>query len=142
MNNTIKSYDDFLEEKERMKNLLVLQKKHLQDNWEEFKIELHPVNNVFHVLGQMTKRDKTNPLLNLGINLVGDILLNKILLSRAGWITRLAVPFVVKNYSSHILGKKGRSLISKVGQIFKKKSISDNGYELPANGSTAGSRQN
>ena len=136
MINPIKSYDDFLEEKERMKNQLVLQKKHVQDNWEEFKMELQPVNNAFHVLGQMTSRDKTNPLLNLGINLVGDILLRKILLSRAGWFARLAVPFVVKNYSSHILAQKGRSLISKVGRIFKKKSMSHNGQELRALGST------
>lgn len=114
MNKTIKTYNDFLEEKERMTNLLVLQKKKVSDNWTSVKHELLPVSNVFGVIGKMTTRDKSNPLIGMGLKFAGDVLLKNFVFAKAGWLTKLAVPFIVKNYSSHILVDQTKTFSEKL----------------------------
>jgi hypothetical protein len=149
MNKKITTYNDFLEEKERIKNLHALHKQHVSQHWTEFKEGLTPVGNAFSAIGKMAHRDKSNPLVNMGLNVAGDLLLKRVLLAKAGWFTKLAVPFVVKNYSSHLLAAKGRGLLHRVLDIFRKKpaprhmssatydqggyrSASDPGYQRPA----------
>lgn len=109
------------EERERLKNLLVLQKQHIVENWNGVKEELSPVQNVFGAIGKMAKGNKSNPVVNLGLKLAGDIFLKNFVLAKAGWVTKLAVPFVVKNYSSHVLADKGRTFFSKLGKLFSHK---------------------
>ena len=41
-------------------------------------------------------------------------------MAKAGWVTKLAVPFVVKNYSSHLLAEKGGNFLGKVFNFFGK----------------------
>jgi len=120
MSKTIKTYNDLLEEKERLTLLLARQRQTISDNWIDVKEELAPVGNVFGVLGKMAKGDKSNPLLNMGLKFAGDMLLKNFLFAKAGWITRLAVPFLVKNYSSHILADQSNSLFGKIGRIINR----------------------
>ena len=110
----IQSYDDLVEERKRLENLLVVHRKQIETNWEEVKEEFKPVNNIISFFSKLTTRDRTNPLVNMGIDLAGDVVLRKFILGRAGWLTKLAVPFLVKNYSSNMLADKGKSLISRV----------------------------
>src|SRR5688572_18519368 len=102
MNRTIKTYDDLLEEKQRLESLIVLQRQQVKTDWAEMKEEFRPVSNIIAFFGKLTHRDKSNPLLNMGIDMAGDILLRKFLLAKAGWFTRLTVPFLLKNYSSNV----------------------------------------
>ena len=112
--NKIQTYDDLLEEKKRLELLLVNQKQVISANWTGLKDEFQPVNNVFSFLSKLTTRDKTNPLVNMGVDLAGDVFLRKLLLARAGWLTRLVVPFLLKNYSSNVFADKGKSLLQNV----------------------------
>lgn len=126
--NQIQSYDDLLEEKKRLEQLLSTQKAQISANWVEMKEEFKPVNNVISFFSKMTTRDKTNPLMNIGIDVAGDLVLRKILLARAGWATRLVVPFLLKNYSSNVLADKGKSLFQRIKHILK---INKNGKPQP-----------
>jgi hypothetical protein len=69
----------------------------------------------------MATRDHTGPLANFGIDFSIDLLVRKILLARAGWFTKIFVPFLVKNYSSHIISDEHRTnLAKKIQNIFNK----------------------
>src|SRR5215204_182908 len=117
--NTIETYEDLLEEKKRLEALLVINKEQVSTNWVEMKKEFEPVNNILSFFSKMTTRDKSNPLVNMGIDVAGDLVLRKILLARAGWATRLVVPFLLKNYSSNVLADKGKSFLQRVKHWFK-----------------------
>ena len=117
--NQIQNYDDLLEERKRLEQLLIIQKEQISANWIEIKKEFEPVNNVVSFFSKLTTRDKTNPLVNMGIDVAGDLLLRKILLAKFGWATRLVVPFLLKNYSSNVLADKGKSFIHKIKHWMK-----------------------
>jgi len=115
----IQTYDDLLEEKKRLEQLLLIQKDQITGHWVEMKEEFKPVNNIISFFSKLTTRDKTNPLVNMGIDIAGDVVLRKILLAKAGWITRLAVPFLLKNYSSNVFADKGKSFLHRVKNWIK-----------------------
>lgn len=119
MNKKIQTYDDLVEERKRLEQLLILNKEQISTNWIEMKKEFEPVNNVFSFLSKLTTRDKSNPLVNMGIDVAGDLLLRKILLARAGWATRLVVPFFLKNYSSNVFADKGKSFLHRLKHWLK-----------------------
>jgi hypothetical protein len=119
MNKKIQTYDDLVEERKRLEELLVVQKQQLSSNWVEMKEGLKPVNNVFAFFGKLTHRDKSNPLVNMSLDIAGDVLLKRILLARAGWFIRIALPYVLKNYSSNIFADRGKSLVHKVKHWLK-----------------------
>lgn len=112
--NKIQTYNDLIEEKNRLEQLLTAQKEQISVNWVEMKKEFEPVNNVISFFSKLTTRDKTNPLVNMGIDVAGDLVLRKIILAKTGWATRLVVPFLLKNYSSNVFAEKGKSVIQKL----------------------------
>jgi len=117
--NKIQTYDDLMEEKNRLEQLLVVQKGQISDNWVVMKEEFTPVNNVISFVSKLTTRDKSNPLVNMGVEIAGDLVLRKFLLARAGWIIKLAVPLLLKNYSSNVFADKGKSFLHKVKHWMK-----------------------
>lgn len=123
MNNSmmIKTYDDLTAERARLEASLVLKKQRVVSDWEAVKIELEPVSNAFGVIGKMSHSSATSPLLKMGLKFASDVLLKNFVLAKAGWITRLAVPFVMKNYSSHLITDNSQGILSKlkkIGRIF------------------------
>jgi hypothetical protein len=125
MNKTIKTYDDLCEERDRLRTLRDVQKQRIKDNWESLKEEFGPVRSAFGVIGKMTHADKSNPLLNAGIKAATNLFITKFVLGRAGWVAKLAVPFVVKNYASHAFAEKGKQFFSKIGAFFSRKKDED-----------------
>jgi hypothetical protein len=115
----IQTYDDLIEEKKRLEALLIVNKEQVSTNWVEMKKEFEPVNNIIGFFSKLTTRDKSNPLVNIGIDVAGDLVLRKFLLARAGWATRILVPLLLKNYSSNVLADKGRSFLQKVKHWLK-----------------------
>ena len=121
MSETIRTYKDLCEERDRLQNLLAIQKQRVRDDWGGVKKAFEPVSNVFGVLGKMSSMEKGNPLINNGLKIAADLLIKNFVLAKAGWITRLAVPFVVKNYSSHVIADKGRIVFNKLEKLFRKR---------------------
>ena len=120
MNRTIKTYDDLRAEIVKTQNLLAAQREQVMTNWHELKQEFNPLSNVFGVVGKMVSPDKSNPLINTGLRIASDLFIKGFVLSKAGWLTRLAVPFVMKNFSSHMIADKGTNFINKLSSIFKR----------------------
>lgn len=118
----VRTYKDLLEERRRLREILAARRIMIKGDFDELKEEFAPVGKVVNVIGNLTTKDKSNPALNAGLDLIIDLLLRRIVLSRAGLITRLAVPFFVKNYSSHLLSDdKASELFSKFKKLFKKR---------------------
>jgi hypothetical protein len=134
MSQTIKTYADLCEERERIKNLMVLQKQKIKDDWKDLREEFLPVKTALGVVGKMASADKSNPLLNAGLKVASDLFLRNFILAKAGWVTKFAVPFVVKNYSSHLLAEGGGNFLDKLANLFKGKRRKSNAHAKKQNG--------
>jgi hypothetical protein len=121
MTKRITSYNDLLEEKERLKALLQAQKELIREDVSEIKEELRPVREAAGVIGKFISRDNSNPLLTMGTNTAVDLLVRKLILSRAGWFGKLIIPFLVKNYASHFVTDNIGTIKDKLFSLFSKK---------------------
>ncbi|NCI50541.1 hypothetical protein GWC95_11445 [Sediminibacterium roseum] len=119
MNSHINTYNDLLEEKKRLKLLLEERKIKVQTEFEEIKVKLKPVGAIIDTVQKMTTKDKSNPLLNMGIDVGVNLILKKLLLRNAGFIMKLLVPMLAKNYLSHEV-EEDNNIFSKVGKFFRK----------------------
>jgi hypothetical protein len=119
MINRINTYEELLEEKARLKALLKVQTAQIQDDIRGIKEELKPITNITSSLSMFFTRKAGGLLGQLGVNLLADGLVRKVLLSRSGWIIRLVVPFLIKNFGSHIVDKPGK-LLRKIKHLFGK----------------------
>ena len=91
----------------------MLQKAEFRHHANVLKEKLNPVEKVVGVVKNLTTPDTRNPLVNTGLNLAIDVLLRGFYMSKIGWLPKLIVPFVLKNVSSNLVNKKGKS-ISKI----------------------------
>lgn len=115
----IRTYQDLLEEKKQLEGELAQKRELIRKDVAELKQELKPITDIMSGLGKITAKGKANPLLSIGIGLIGDVLLKNILLPRGGWITRLVVPFLAKNFSTHVLNKDGKSIFRQLIDRFR-----------------------
>jgi hypothetical protein len=128
MTKRIQNYRQLLDEKERLESLLKLQKAAVNHDIQDIKEQLEPVRSALSLAGKLVTRDSSNLLLNAGANTLIDLVVKKLILSKAGWITRLAVPFLVKNYSSHFISESKDAIINKLLSLFGKKKT--NSHEM------------
>jgi hypothetical protein len=121
MKRKIRSYDDLEREEKLLEDLLQAQKQLVQLDILQLKAQLKPATMALQFLNKITTVDKTNPLLNQGANTAIDFILKKFVLARAGWITQLLVPLVVKNYSSHFIADHKQDFVQKIFSLFSGK---------------------
>lgn len=121
MNTRINTYEDLLQEKARLAALLQVQKEQVRNDFREIKEELAPVKSAINYIGQFTTKDSSNPLLNGAIDTAVDLVVKKLILGRAGWFTRLVVPFLIKNFASHKIEENKNTILSKIFSLFPKK---------------------
>jgi len=121
MTNTIRTYKDMQEEKKRLQELLVIQKQLIREDIEEIKESLKPVQSALSFAGKLVTRDRGNFILNAGANRIINLVLKNTILARAGWFAKLVVPFLAKNYSSHLISENKGALLSKLFSWIGKK---------------------
>ena len=117
--NNITTYNDLMQEKQRLSLLLEERKILVKTEFEEIKLKLKPLTNIVEVVEKMSSKDTSNPLLNAGISMGVNFLLKNVLLRNAGWITRLILPVLAKNYLSHEVEEKN-NIFSKIGKFVKR----------------------
>lgn len=127
MTTKINTYEDLLMEKERLKLQLQVQKQLIRQDIEDIKEEFRPVQSAISAFSKLTTRDTGNWVLNAASNKTIDLVFKKVVLARAGWLTRFVVPFFLKNYSSHVIADHKNEIISTIFSWFKKKA-SSNGH--------------
>jgi hypothetical protein len=110
----INSYDELVQRQHQVQELLGAQKELVKYDFEQLKTDLKPASVALKFVSNITTLDKRNPLINEGIDKVVDLVLKKVILARSGWITKLLIPFLVKNYSSHVIGDHKDEFIDKI----------------------------
>lgn len=119
MTKQITNYKELLEEKARLKILLAEQELQLKEDWRAVKEELQPVVFVGSTIKNFFTRKTTAAVAQVGINLLADGLVKKVLLGGTGWLTRTLVPFFIKNYASHLVDEPEK-LLNKIKHFFSK----------------------
>lgn len=114
MNKQIKTYEDLLNEKQRLEVLVQAQKQVIHYDIQEVKEKLIPVTNTLEVIKKFFTKDKTNLLLTIGSDLAINTLVKQFILSRAGWFARTIIPYFLKNYSSHFVAEQKDKWLDKL----------------------------
>ena len=107
MNNTrpISSYDDLLAEKERLKEILKIQKVQITKDLDEIREEFRPVVVASEMFGKLVKReDGKDALVTTGTNITIDLIISK-LFAKSNFFIRLLLPVILKNLTSHYIPK-------------------------------------
>ena len=115
----IKNYQDLLAVKKQLEAELVIKHVLIQKDMAELKQEWRPVTNLLSGIAKINSQGKGNPLVSMGIGIIGNLLLKNTPLARSGWIASLVVPFLAKNYSTHILNKEGTSIFRQLIDRFR-----------------------
>ncbi|MGB8193266.1 MAG: hypothetical protein WCF67_15155 [Chitinophagaceae bacterium] len=116
----ITTYDDLLRERQRLQQKLVLEKADLKYHFEILQDKLSPVEKIVGVVKNITTPDTRNPFINTGLNLTIDMLLRNFYMAKVGWLPKLVVPFVLKNLSSNLVNKKGKSIFKSLKSLIGK----------------------
>ena len=114
MSKQIKSYQDLLKEKEQLELLLKAQKELIVADIYDLKNEFRPAIDAVSFLGKIATRDKSDILITGAANQLIDLVFKKLILARTGWLTRLVIPFFIKNYSSHFIGDHKKEWVRKL----------------------------
>ena len=121
MNKSIKTYEDLLQEEQRLLQQLKAHEVLIREDIAGLKEKMKPMEKAFGVLQKMATRDHTGALANFGLDFSFDLLIRRLHLAKAGWFTKILVPFVLKNYSSHIVSDEQRARFAqKIQNLFNK----------------------
>ena len=114
MKRKIASYEDLEKEEQLLEELLKAQKQLVLADIEHVKNQLKPATAALKLFNNVISPDKRNPLLTAGTNTAIDFLLKKFVLGNSGWITKMVVPYLVKNYSSHLIADNKDNIVQKL----------------------------
>jgi hypothetical protein len=104
--NKIETYDDLLKEELALQSSLAIQKHVIQKEIMEIREHFEPLRKTVSFLSKFFTRDNTSALVGTGIGILGDIVFKNVILAKSGWLTRMVLPYLVKNYSSHVINDK------------------------------------
>jgi hypothetical protein len=116
----IRTYSDLQEEKVRLEAVLRIQKGIIHQDLIELREEFRPVLNVLSIVGKITNRNGSNPLIAMGVNLVGEVFLKNMVLSRSTNLIRLVAPFLAKKVSAYFQKNDRSTIFQKLAGIWKK----------------------
>jgi hypothetical protein len=128
MTKPIRTYEDLVQQKNQVEALLQAQKELLIYDLRQLQTEFKSATSGLSIVGNIVTRKKQGFMVDLGVNKMIDFLFKKLILSRSGWITRLAVPFIVKNISSHLISNNKEQIVEKIKSWLHK---SSNGKAAP-----------
>lgn len=118
MSKKIETYDDLLAEKARLEELAKAQKALVRDDFELVKDGVRPIgrtiSNAYSLVHSLTTRPKSSsPLINLGLDFGVELLVKRMLLANSGWLVRVVVPYLVRNYSAKLFKDSSRMTLWK-----------------------------
>jgi len=118
---TISNYKELKQEKARLASRQQELRLQIGEDWQSIKEDLKPSFLLASTMKKAFTRKASGVFTNLGINLIADGLFKKVLLARTGRLSRWIIPFLVKNYASHLVDDSDH-LIQKIKNLFSGKS--------------------
>ena len=118
MMNKIHTYEDLVERQKQMEPLLKLQKEQLR----------YDIRDLMDAGKTAVVGTSQNFFINKGVDKVVDLVVKKGVLSNAGWLYRMIVPFVVKRFSSKYIKEHKKDIKDKFFSFFRGKT---NGVKQP-----------
>ena len=113
MTRKIKTYEDLLQEEQRLTAQLASYKGLIKTDIAGVKAGLNPIKKAKEkVKSLFTRDDKNSPALNFAINFVLDFIIRKIMPNRTSVFTKTIIPFFAKNFASHMITDAQRKSIS------------------------------
>ena len=117
----IKNYKDLLQEEQRLLSQLKTKEVEIRNNLAGVKRGLKPIGRVMNIISKFTTRDKTGAFSNFGLDFGIDLIVRRFILAKAGWFTKILVPYLLKNYSSHLISEQQKArIMEKVNNFFAK----------------------
>lgn len=110
MKTNIQNMDDIRDERVRLKNQLQISKANINSELSAIKTELNPARQAVGFISDVFTTPRKG-LLSMGVGLGVDTILRRGLLARAGWVTKLVVPFLVRNVATNLISKNRTSLV-------------------------------
>lgn len=122
MTKKIKTYDDLLQEEARLTAQLSSYKQLIKTDIAGVKAGLNPIKKAKEKAKSLFVREgKNGPAINFALNFVLDYIIRKIMPNRTGVFTKTVIPFVIKNYVSHLITDEQRKAISTAANSFVEK---------------------
>ena len=117
----IRNYKDLLQEEQRLLSELKTKEVEIRNNLAGVKRGLKPIGRVMNTISKFTTRDKTGAFSNFGLDFGIDLIVRRFILAKAGWFTKILVPYLLKNYSSHLISEQQKArIMEKVNNLFAK----------------------
>lgn len=127
MTRKIKTYEDLLQEEQALTIKLATYKNLIREDITGLKTgikdKLNPVKRIADTAKNLFTFDDNGPLLNFGLRFGTDVFLRRLLLGRANWIAKVVVPYLIKNYASHLITEQQRKAVTKTVSNFVSKFI-------------------
>ncbi|MBL7835651.1 MAG: hypothetical protein JNK18_16965 [Cyclobacteriaceae bacterium] len=101
----INNYKELVAERLRVQQELALNKAGIEEEVREIKEKLKPVTGLLSFFNSDKKPSLKSTAMQVGANIGIDVLLRNTVLGRAGWLTRLIVPFIAKKLSAKVIEK-------------------------------------
>lgn len=119
MTKSISTYEELLNEEQLLLLKLQTEREIIKEDIRDIKLDIkekfEPLSSVLSVVQKGVSRDTGNWLMNTTVNKAIDLVVKKLILGRAGWLTKLVVPFFLKNYSSHFIASHKDEIMDKLG---------------------------
>lgn len=104
--NKISNYEDLVLERKRLESELARYKAVITGELDEIKHKVEPITDIVSFFSSSKNPPATNNrLLQAGANLGIELLVRQKLLSKAGWLTKLVLPIILKKVSSRAIEK-------------------------------------
>jgi hypothetical protein len=107
-NPEIKNIDDLHLEKQRLKANIKIHKENIGLNVDAIKDEINPFTGISKVTKNIFSLSASKPVLSFGVSTLADFLLKKTFLKRAGILSRIFLPIIVKTVSEIIVPQENK----------------------------------
>lgn len=101
----INNYEELLLERKKLESDLLHYKSIINGEINVLKHKMEPITDVVSFFTPSKNPSQNNKLLQAGTNLGIELLVRQKLLSKAGWFTKLVLPFILKKVSSRAIEK-------------------------------------
>lgn len=112
MNKSIRTYEDLLQHKKELRELMSLQKELIYLDIKDIKDDLKPVTDLAGSAARFFTPKKNQPVLISAASGAIGFLFKKVILAKSGWLTRTIIPFIAKKVSSGLLNRNKKGLLN------------------------------